>query len=250
MSDLFLLHAFPFDNRMWDDVASDLAKAGWRVFTPDFRGFGGAPGWDGYEPDLKVLADDLVKILDQFGIDKAVFGGCSLGGYVVMQMLLHYPERVAGAIFIDTKASADAPEARANRLRIAESVEAAESSEAFTRAMLPNLIAETAADEVKERVSKLISAAPYKGVASLQRAMAIRPDSHQAIADFRGPVLSIRGDLDTIATAEDHEKIIENSQDGIHKTIANTGHLAPLEASVETSKVIQDFLQKLINGSC
>lgn len=250
MSDLFLLHAFPFDNRMWDEVASDLAKSGWRVFTPDFRGFGSAPSWDGYEPDLKVLADDLIKILDQFGVDKAVFGGCSLGGYVVQQMLLHYPERVAGAIFIDTKASADTAEARSNRLRVAESVEAAESSAAFTRAMMPNLVAATASEDVKERIASLISNANHKGVASLQRAMAIRPDSHKAIAEFRGPVLSIRGELDTIATAEDHEKILQNSQDGIHFTLAGVGHLAPLEAPSETSGKIKDFLQQLIKGSC
>jgi pimeloyl-ACP methyl ester carboxylesterase len=250
VSDLFLLHAFPFDHRMWDQVAGDLAKAGWRVFTPDMRGFGRAPSWDGYEPDLKVVADDLVKLMDKFGIDKAVFGGCSLGGYVVMQMLRHYPERVSAVILVDTKASADSAEARANRLRVAESVTESQSAEAFTRAMQASIISPNASVAVQEQVASLLDDVSAMSVADMQMAMAKRFDSHEMIQKFRGSLLSIRGSEDLIATEADHEFMMDEALDGVHYEIAGAGHLPPIEKPVETSKAIQDFLNKLMNGSC
>jgi pimeloyl-ACP methyl ester carboxylesterase len=250
MSDLFLLHAFPFDHRMWDGVAGEMAKAGWRVFTPDMRGFGQAPSWDDYELDLKVIADDLVKLMDKFGIDKAVFGGCSLGGYVVMQLLRHYPERVSAAIFIDTKASADSEEARLNRLRVAESVTESGSAEAFVRAMQSSLLAPDASFEVRERVEALVKNVSAKSIADMQKAMSVRSDSHEVIQKFRGSILSIRGSEDLIASAADHEFIMDEALDGVHHEIAGAGHLPPIEKPNETSKVINNFLKQLINGSC
>ncbi|MEY3407046.1 MAG: hypothetical protein RL038_107, partial [Actinomycetota bacterium] len=104
--------------------------------------------------------------------------------------------------------------------------------------------------EVKARVSDLISSATYQGVADLQRAMAGRPDTHAAIKDFRGPLLSIRGSEDTIATAADHELIMKNAIEGIHFEVPNVGHLPPLENPSAVSKLIVEFLQKLIAGSC
>ena len=43
MTAVVLLHAFPLDHRMWDEVAGAIAAAGWQVFVPDIRGCGEAP---------------------------------------------------------------------------------------------------------------------------------------------------------------------------------------------------------------
>lgn len=235
---------------MWDEVGVEIVKTGWRVFQPDLRGFGLAPTWADYPNELKVCADDIVQTMNQFGIEKAVFAGCSLGGYIVMEMLRSYPDRVAGCVFVDTKASADTPEARENRLRIAESVESAQSTEAFTRSMFPSMIAENASEAVKTQLREYLAAAPVAGVAALQRAMADRPDSHEVIRNFPGPVLSIRGEQDGIASAIDHEKIVKAARDAIHVEIENCGHLAPLEKPQEVAAAINSLLSLLVRGSC
>ncbi|MEY4323250.1 MAG: hypothetical protein RL410_1031 [Actinomycetota bacterium] len=253
MSTLVLLHAFPLDHHLFDDIVEPIAKSGWQVFTPDIRGCGDAPDWSDRNQSLITCAQDVVAMLDQYGIEKAVIGGCSLGGYIAMEMLRYAPERVAGLILIDTKASADTEEARANRQRVAQSVIDANTTEAFTRAMLPNLLGATTHStkpEVVAKVQETLSRASVDGVSSLQIAMSMRPDSLQDIKNFRGPVLSIRGDEDGIASAQDHGGMVAASHDAIHVEIKGSGHLAPIEAPEETSHAIIDFLNDVQRISC
>lgn len=252
MRTLVLVHAFPLDHRMYDDLRPAIEAAGWRLFTPDLRGFGAADDFDG-APSLDVCADDLVALLDQHGVDRAVIGGTSVGGYVTMAMLRRAPERMAGLILIDTKASADAPEALANRLRVAEQVAAAETTEAFWRAMLPNVLGQTTQAErpaVVERTRNIMSDSRPLAVANLQRAMAARPDSHADLAGCRLPVLSLRGSEDAIASAADHARMIGGIPDAVHHDIPGAGHLPSLEAPADTAARIVEFLHRVETLSC
>ncbi len=238
---------------MWDSVADEIAISGWQVFTPDFRGCGKAADWDEQAPSLKVLAEDVLTLMDKFGNEKFVVGGCSLGGYVAMELMRMAPTRIASAIFIDTKASGDNPEQVANRLRVATQVEEARTTEAFWRSMLPNVLGKTTIEtksELVEYTRSLMADSRVNGVANLQRAMSARPDQHKVIGDFAGPVLSIRGAEDAVASAKDHEKILEVAKDAVHVTLADCGHLAPIEKPVETAVAIIDFLKKISNPSC
>lgn len=254
MNAIVLLHAFPLDHRMWDGVCDEIAKSGWQVFAPDLRGCGNAADWvDEDAPTLRTLAEDVLGILDKFGITRVVAGGCSLGGYVVMELMRIAPERIAGAIFIDTKASADDAVQVANRLRVAQQVQDVQSTEAFWRAMLPNVLGKTTHEnspEVVEYTKFLMQDSRVNGVSNLQIAMSRRIDSHETIANFSGPILSIRGSEDLIASADDHSNIVNAAQDAIHVEIAECGHLAPIEKADETASVIVDFLHQISSPSC
>lgn len=254
MNAIVLLHAFPLDHRMWDGVSDEIAKRGWQVFAPDIRGCGNAPEWQLDQPiSLRTVAEDVLSLMDKYGVNKFVAGGCSLGGYVVMEIMRIAPERIAGAIFIDTKASADSEEQKANRLRVAEQVQSTNSTEAFYRAMLPNVLGKTTHEISPEKVeytSQLMQDSKVNGVANLQIAMSKRMDSHEVIGKFSGPILSIRGDEDVVASAEDHSKIMSVAKDAVHIEISRCGHLAPIEKPVETADAIVDFLGKLVNRTC
>ena len=74
-----LIHGFPLDRRMWRPQVMELASAGYRVITPDLRGFGESDAPEGaYAMDL--FADDLAALLDYLNIGHAVVGGMSMGG--------------------------------------------------------------------------------------------------------------------------------------------------------------------------
>lgn len=252
VSTLVLLHAFPLDHSMFDEVADLVAETGWEIVLPDLRGCGGASDFD-EEPTLEACARDVVKILDRLGVQKAVVGGCSLGGYVTMALMRFFPERVAAAIFIDTKASADTEEARANRLKMADQMAKSETTEVLWRAMLPNALGETTRrekPEVVERTREIMAASRPAGVAALQRAMANRSDSHEVIRQCGVPVLSIRGSEDVIASAADHAAICDAAQESVHIELPEVGHLAPLEAPAETAAAIIEFLEKVRRPSC
>ncbi len=69
-----------------------------RVIAPDLRGAGrsifrGALTWD-------ALADDVVALLDQLGLDRALIAGTSAGAAVALRVALRHPARVAALALI------------------------------------------------------------------------------------------------------------------------------------------------------
>jgi pimeloyl-ACP methyl ester carboxylesterase len=238
---------------MWDGIADDVAISGWQVFTPDLRGCGGSADWTDQEPTLRVLAEDILSLMDNYGITNFVVAGCSLGGYVAMELIRIAPSRVAAAILIDTKASADNEEQRENRLHVASQVEEAKNTEAFCRVLLPNALGKTTWEkfpEIVEYTKSLMQDSRVNGVANLQRAMSKRSDSHQVLADFHGPILSIRGGEDVVASSEDHSRIMNAARDGIHVELSECGHLTPIEKPKETLDSVIDFLNKVSSPVC
>ncbi|HEY4991914.1 MAG TPA: alpha/beta fold hydrolase, partial [Nakamurella sp.] len=99
---LVLLHAFPLDSRMFDRIRPAVA-ARVRLLTPDLRGFGSGPalGDPPPPPDLALLAADVLAELDAAGIDRAIVGGVSMGGYIALAMLRSHPDRIAGLVLAD-----------------------------------------------------------------------------------------------------------------------------------------------------
>ena len=90
-----------------------------------------------------MYADDVVAELDRWGIDQAVVGGVSLGGYIVMSMLRRYPSRIAAVVLADTKAAADTADAAANRHRMADRVLNDGSTQVLVDALVPRLVGTT-----------------------------------------------------------------------------------------------------------
>lgn len=243
-----LLHAFPLDSRLWDDVLDPLVESGWDVVVPDLRGFGqSAYGEDGPddEPSLVWMARDVLGILDRLGVNSAVVVGLSLGGYVAMELVRQDASRIAGLALVDTKASADGDEARANRLRIAEQVLEAGSTTALARAMLPGLLGATtlaSRPEVVERVRGWIEEADPAGVAWAQRAMAARPDSHADLAALTVPALVLWGEEDGLAPRAEQDSMVAALRDARVVEVPGCGHLSAVEAPEAVVAALVAFL--------
>jgi pimeloyl-ACP methyl ester carboxylesterase len=226
---LFLLHAFPLDARMWDPVRAPLAERV-RLITPDQRGLGRSPLPEtGREPSLDDAARDVVALLDRLELDRVVLGGCSMGGYLAMAVLRLAPERVGGLVLIDTKATADTPEAARARLDVAERAETDGVAGWLAEANLPNLLAGTAAPDVVERVRGLIDEQPPAGVAWAARALRARPDSVELLRDTNVPALVIVGELDAITPLEAANTMVGALPDATLVVLPGAGHLTPLE---------------------
>ncbi len=81
-------------------LAPRLVAAGYWVIAPCYRGHGQSQVTD-YEFTIDHIADDLVAMLDQLHIPKAVFGGASKGGFVAAAVYDQYPSRVLGLLLND-----------------------------------------------------------------------------------------------------------------------------------------------------
>jgi len=100
---MILCHGWPELAFSWRHQIRALAEAGIRVIAPDQRGYGATDRPEPVEAyDLDHLTADLVGLLDHLKIEKAIFVGHDWGGFVVWQMPLRHPERVAGVVGINT----------------------------------------------------------------------------------------------------------------------------------------------------
>ncbi|HEU5470056.1 MAG TPA: alpha/beta hydrolase [Actinophytocola sp.] len=241
---LVLLPAFPFDGRMWDRVRAGLADHV-EMVTPDPRGFGRPVG--AAEPDVGVLARDVLDLLDERGLDRVLLGGCSMGGYVSMAVLRAAPERVAGLLLVDTKPTADPQQAKENRFAMAERAERDGLAGWFAEDMLPVLLGAASLEsrpDVVETVRRLTGAVEPGSVAWAQRAMAARPDSCGALRAADIPALVLHGEQDALIPLESARATAELLPQGELVVLPDTGHLPPLEAPAEVGMAITEWLER------
>jgi pimeloyl-ACP methyl ester carboxylesterase len=239
-SPVVLLHAFPLGPTMWQSQIAALS--GRKVLAPSFPGFGGRPPGG---TSLDDFADAVVADMDGAGIERAVVVGLSMGGYVAFRLHAKWPERVAGLVLADTKATADDEAARAKRRDQAERARR-EGVGWLVDAMVPVLLGETTRAErpyVEKAVRSLIADAEPEGVARALVAMRDRPDSTRQLADVRVPVLAIAGEEDQVTPVAGARQIADGVPDGRLVVIPEAGHLSNLEDAESFNRALVSFLQ-------
>ena len=241
-----LLHAFPFDARLWAPQAEVLAAAGSQVHAPNLPGFGGTELLPG-APSIDSVADAILADLEHRGIDRAVLGGISLGGYVAMAMLRKRPEMFTAAICCDTKASADTELARENRFRMAKAVtdNPQECGRILQQSMLTGLLGQVTRDtrpEVVEQVAGWLTDADPRTVAWYQQAMADRAGSLEVLGELDIPVLVMWGAEDTMSPAADQMAMLQVLRSGQEVKISGAGHLSIVEQPAATARAIAKFI--------
>ena len=96
-----LLHGLTATHRYVVMGSRALERSGHRVIAYDARGHGAsAPAPDPAAYRYDELAADLLRVLDDRGIDRAVLAGSSMGGHTALKVALEHPGRVAGLVVI------------------------------------------------------------------------------------------------------------------------------------------------------
>src|SRR5574340_231811 len=104
---LALLHAYPLNRGQWRAQGEALAESlALRVVALDLRGCGES-SMDAEPITMERMATDALALLDSLSARRIILGGLSMGGYVALAALRLAPERIAGVILADTRASAD-----------------------------------------------------------------------------------------------------------------------------------------------
>ena len=194
MTTLVLMHAFPLDATMYGGVASAFEG---EMLAPDLPGFGGEALAEG-EPSLDAYARDVGRYLDERGIERAVIGGTSMGGYTAMAFYRLFPERVAGLALIDTKATADARRGRRGTPSDGRRLMVDERSRRphWSRTCCPSCLGATTVatrPDVVATVADWVRSADPDAAAWAQRAMAARPDSLEHAREVDVPSLVVVG---------------------------------------------------------
>jgi 3-oxoadipate enol-lactonase len=234
---LLLIHAWPVDARMWEPQREAVRDV--PVVAPHLPGFGGTQP-DGEVLTMRAATDRVLAELDAAGMERAVVGGLSLGGYVAFEVWRTARDRVAGLVLANTRAVADAPEgaegrrALATRLRSEGNVLVDEP---------PPLLSEHAPDDLWSRVRRWIADQPAEAIASAALGMAERPDSTPDLATIDVPTLAITSTGDRLIPPAITAEMAGQIPGARLQTIEGAGHLSNVEGSDAFSEALLEHLE-------
>ena len=192
-------------------------------------------------------ADDLVGLLDVLHIDRAVFAGLSMGGYIAFAIWRRHPQRVRALVLANTRSGADSEEGRAKR-RALMTLARDQGSSAVADSMMTGMLGKTTRSnrpEIVNAVHRMISSAPVDGVVGALQAMMDRPDSTPTLATIEVPTLIVTGDEDTIIPVDDARAMHAAIRGSTIEVISGAGHLSNLERPAAFNHVVSEFLAKL-----
>ena len=237
-----LLHPFPAHHEFWLPVIPAL-ESRYQLILPDLRGHGNSEVGQG--PALMAKhAADVARVMDAAGVGTAAFIVCSIGGYIVFEFLRRFRPRVAALALCNTRPQPDTAEARANRLKAADTV-LEQGTEQFLQGMIPKLLGSTTVStrpDLVEGALRMMRKMSPEDISLVQRGMAARSDSVRDLEHINLPTLIIIGEEDTFSTPADGELMRQNIPGSRLKIIPKSGHYAPWERPEAVAPLLRQFL--------
>ncbi|WP_405435736.1 alpha/beta hydrolase [Streptomyces avidinii] len=243
---VILIHGHPFNRTMWAPQTAALTAAGYRVITPDLRGYGESPVVPG-RALLADLADDLAALLAGLGIEQVVVGGVSMGGQIAMEVRLRHPGLVRALVLSDTSPVPETPDGAKFRRETAERL-IAEGMRPYAEDVLDKMLAAynvIAMPETAARVSAMMCATDPEGAAAALRGRAERPDYRPVLAGAAEPCLVLVGADDAYTPVAEAEALHALLPHSVLTVIEGAGHLPGLERPEAFNRALLDFLAGL-----
>ena len=233
---LVLLHGFPFDHTIWDEVIGELEK-GIRVIAPDLRGHGCSVVTKS-DFSISDMASDIIELMDHLHVNGAVIAGHSMGGYIALEIARKFPDRVSGLVLISSHIYSDPLEKKQSR--IANIGRIMQQGAAAVLANMPNML--THDDKVKYVCCDAVARMDSIGAMGALNAMANRSTSEDVWERLTIPTMVIAGSDDRLIPIEKSRGFAGLPKYSTLEEINGTGHMPMLEAPGEVAKALVKFI--------
>lgn len=246
---LIFINAYPLPCEMWEPQWSAL-PAGIFALRYDFRGIGrSALGPN--SPTMDDHADDLIALLDELHLERAVWCGLSMGGYVLLRAWEKHARRARALVLCNTRSSADDEAGRKKRddgiRKIRE-----QGVAAYAEGFAPTMIAPRSREgrpDLYAALTRMVQAQSADGLAAALAAMKARRDTTASLAGISVPTLVIHSADDSViapAQAEAMAGLIPGSR---YALLPDAGHLSNLENPDAFNRELFSFLGMLGNAA-
>ena len=239
---IILSHGFGMDHEMWVHQVDPLASAGWRVVTYDERSWGQTTHTEPF--DYWDLAADVVALMDHLGIDRAVLGGMSQGGFLSMRAALAAPERVRALILVDTEAEAYSDEDRSQFQALFDAAIAMGLSGEIGDVLAMTLFAPGYAD-ARYWKGKW-TAKPIAAWLGAKECLFERDDILDRLGEITCPSIVFHGDADVAIPVERGQRVSDTlAGPSSFVLVPGAGHSSNLEAPDVVNPAVLEFLAGL-----
>ncbi|QIK16535.1 alpha/beta fold hydrolase [Blattabacterium sp. DPU] len=240
---IVLLHGFMESIEIWNYIYNSISNK-YKVISIDLPGHGKSSLK--LEKDsiftMEKIAEIVKNIVYKKNVQKAVFVGHSMGGYVALAIAEKYPEMFLGLCLLHSTTISDTLEKKRNRIR---SIQLAMNNyPLFVSTSIKKLFYNKKLSSLQEEicfVNKMALHIHINSIISFLKGMSIRKDRKFLLKTTQFPKLYIAGLYDRIL---DIQKIYEETRNGnqIYFFAIPTGHMGHIEQPKEIIKILENFI--------
>ncbi|MBK0400791.1 alpha/beta fold hydrolase [Limibaculum sp. M0105] len=194
------------------------------------------------DDDLGAMAERLLATAPP----RFVVAGLSMGGMVAMEVMARAPERVAGAVLMDTDPTAARPKECAWRSDLLAEARRT-GTQAYVDRFVPKFFVHDS--EIAAQLGPMVRAMALETPADVMHAQALALDTRREmlgpIEGFAAPVEVIVGEADRICPPRLHPPIVEACRDAALTVLPGVGHIATLEAAEAVNGRIAALLARV-----
>ncbi|MBC8048253.1 MAG: alpha/beta hydrolase [Fimbriimonadaceae bacterium] len=242
---IIFLHAFPLDGRMWMQQVLHL-KDDYTIIVPDMRCFGKSATSENVFCSMETYSNDVLQIINDLDIDKAILCGLSIGGYIILRSLQKFPERISKIILADTKSENDDNAGLINRANTIIKLQDNKKDE-----VIEGLLGKLLCKNTIENKSAVVNDAKANmqqqtalAMMSATAALAMRTNTKESLKEINIPALILVGEEDVITPPSASETLHNNIANSEMQIIKNAGHLSNFENPEDFNAALSQFLKK------
>jgi 3-oxoadipate enol-lactonase len=234
-------HGFLMDREMFAPQVEALEPE-FRVITWDERGFGETE-FDGKPFTYWDSAKDCLGLLDHLGIDQAVLGGMSQGGFLSMRAALLSPSRVRALVLIDTQSGTEDEERLPTYRQMQATWLAAGPIDELANAIAALIIGDP---ELSKTWIAKWRQLPIESLEEPGNTLFDRDDITDRVGELECPAIVFHGTADQSIEMELAEQLCENLPDcrGLVR-IEGAPHASNLTHPGEVNPPLLEFLRSL-----
>jgi 3-oxoadipate enol-lactonase len=223
---------------LWSRQLPEFAER-FRVLAYDHPGHGGSELPE--QPcTVDAIADSLLGLLDDLGLDRVSVCGVSLGGMVAMALAVAAPERVERLVLACTSAYLGPTQPWDERARVVR----ADGMEAIADTVVGRWFTHELEHEDPETVARfraMLAATSPEGYARCCEALGTW-DARGRISAIKAPVLVVAGAEDPATPVEHAERIASGIPGARLHVLERAAHLANVERAEAFTRAVLEHL--------
>lgn len=237
---IILIHGYCSDYHVWTYFEQELAKTNQVVIVS-------IPGYlseeETYIQNLASIAEEIEKIFVKENITEAHIVGHSMGGYIALEFLAHYAERVKALTLLNSHCYTDNEDKKVNRSKTIDFIRK-HGTKLYIKEIYRSLFSEQFQKDNHHLVETLKDRAKLYSVETLvksSKAMIERKNHEQTLKNARIPVQFIMGAKDNLIPLNDFVQQASLPAVASLKVFPEMGHMGMFECAEPTIQEIISF---------
>lgn len=214
----------------------------YRVIAVELRDHGESDKWTG-SYDIKMFSDDIAEFVDKLKLGKAIFFGVSMGGIILMQLVLDHPSKVKALVLADTQPGLRMMKAGLEMFSMSQKMAGEELAIATTKFNFTPEFIEAHPDIMKKAIEVSDARDPSS---TFRAAEGLKEfDVRKRLKEIKVPTIIANGEDDPLISLSQARYLKEHVKGAELVVLKKGRHMAIIEKADEFNTAVLNFLKKV-----